>query len=101
VQLELTGEAQQVGDALAGLTLVITGTHPVSREVVTAMIRAHGGKVTGSVSGSTDVLVAGEAAGSKLKKAETLGVRVVDYAELCALCAGGGGDGGGEASNPE
>lgn len=98
VQLELTGEAQQVGDALAGLTLVITGTHPVSREVVTAMIRAHGGKVTGSVSGSTDVLVAGEAAGSKLKKAETLGVRVVDYAELCAMC---GGDGGGEASNPE
>ena len=71
---------------LAGLTVVITGTHPVSRDALTAMIRAHGGKVTGSVSKATDLLVAGEAAGSKLTKAEALGVRIVDYPGFVELC---------------
>ena len=86
LHLESEAPAGPVGDALAGLTVVITGTHPVSRDALTAMIRAHGGKVTGSVSKATDLLVAGEAAGSKLTKAEALGVRIVDYPGFVELC---------------
>jgi len=74
-----------VGGVLAGKTFVITGTLPVSREEAAARIEAAGGKVTGSVSAKTDFLVAGEAAGSKLAKAEKLGVPVLDYAALLKL----------------
>lgn len=75
------------GDAdtrpLAGLTFVITGTLPtMSREEAKAYIEAAGGKVTDSVSKKTSCLLAGEAAGSKLAKAQALGVRVVDEAGL-------------------
>jgi DNA ligase (NAD+) len=68
---------------LEGLTFVITGTLPtLSREQAKALIEAHGGRVTGSVSGKTDYLLAGERAGSKLSKAEKLGVQVLDEAAL-------------------
>jgi DNA ligase (NAD+) len=68
---------------LEGLTFVITGTLPtMSREQATEFIEARGGKVTGSVSGNTDYLVAGEKAGSKLDRAQKLGVPVVDEAAL-------------------
>jgi DNA ligase (NAD+) len=68
---------------LAGKTFVITGTLPtLSREQAKAHIESYGGRVTGSVSGKTDYLLAGERAGSKLAKAEKLGVPVVDEAEL-------------------
>ncbi len=68
---------------LAGLTFVITGTLPsMSREQAQATIEAVGGRVTGSVSGKTDYLLAGERAGSKLAKAEKLGVTVIDEAAL-------------------
>ncbi len=68
---------------LAGLTFVITGTLPtMSREQATELIQAHGGKVTGSVSSKTDYLVVGEKPGSKLDKAQKLGVRVIDEATL-------------------
>jgi DNA ligase (NAD+) len=68
---------------LAGLTFVITGTLPtMSREQATEFIQAHGGRVTGSVSGKTDYLLAGERGGSKLAKAEKLGVPVLDEAAL-------------------
>lgn len=68
---------------LAGLTFVITGTLPtMSREEAKAYIEAAGGKVTDSVSKKTSCLLAGEAAGSKLAKAQALGVRVVDEAGL-------------------
>ncbi len=68
---------------LAGLTFVITGTLPsMSREQAQATIEAAGGRVTGSVSGKTDYLLAGERAGSKLAKAEKLGVTVIDEAAL-------------------
>jgi DNA ligase (NAD+) len=68
---------------LAGLTFVITGTLPtMSREQAKAAIEAAGGRVTGSVSGKTDYLLAGERAGSKLAKAEKLGVTVIDEAAL-------------------
>ncbi|MDP3295331.1 MAG: NAD-dependent DNA ligase LigA [Nevskia sp.] len=72
--------------ALTGKTLVITGTLPgLSREEAAALIEANGGKVTGSVSAKTDFLLAGEAAGSKLAKAEKLGVPVLALDDLRAL----------------
>jgi DNA ligase (NAD+) len=71
------------GGPLSGQTAVITGTLPtLSRAKATAVIEAAGGRVTGSVSKSTSFLVAGEEAGSKLDKATTLGVEVIDEAEL-------------------
>lgn len=75
--------AISAGGALSGKTVVITGTLPtLSRAKATAIIEAAGGRVTGSVSKSTDFLVAGEEAGSKLEKAKSLGVEVIDEAEL-------------------
>jgi len=73
---------------LTGKTFVITGTLPgMSREDASALIEANGGKVSGSVSAKTDFLLAGEAAGSKLAKAEKLGVPVLDLDGLRALIA--------------
>jgi DNA ligase (NAD+) len=75
---------------LSGKTFVITGTLPgVSREEASALIEANGGKVSGSVSKNTDFLLAGEAAGSKLAKAEKLGVAVLDWAALQNLIENG------------
>jgi DNA ligase (NAD+) len=72
--------------AFTGQTFVITGTLPgVSRDDASALIEANGGKVAGSVSKNTDYLLAGEAAGSKLAKAEKLGVAVLDWAALQKL----------------
>ena len=71
---------------LSGQTFVITGTLPTwSREEAKAFIEAHGGKVTDSVSKKTSYLVLGEAPGSKLAKAQSLGVAVVDEAGLRKL----------------
>jgi DNA ligase (NAD+) len=77
---------QAIEGALSGLTFVITGTLPsLSRDAASAIIERHGGKVTGSVSKNTDYLLAGEAAGSKLAKAQSLGVPVIDEAALTAM----------------
>lgn len=71
---------------LAGKVLVLTGTLPtLSREVATAMIEAAGGRVSGSVSRKTDYVVAGMEAGSKLEKAQKLGVPVLDEDGLKGL----------------
>ena len=71
---------------LSGKTFVITGTLPtMSREEAKTFIEAHGGKVTGSVSKKTSYLVTGEAAGSKLDKANALGIPVLDEAGLKAM----------------
>lgn len=70
---------------LLGKTLVLTGALPVARDEVNAQIEAAGGKVSGSVSAKTDFLVAGTDAGSKLAKAEKLGVTVLDYEALLRL----------------
>ncbi len=73
---------EKVGD-LEGLTFVLTGTLPtMSREQAKQFIEQHGGTVTSSVSTKTDYVVAGEAAGSKLAKAEKLGVSVIDEGKL-------------------
>jgi DNA ligase (NAD+) len=73
--------------AFAGKTFVITGTLPgMSREEAKAKIEAHGGKSTGSVSKKTDCLLAGEKAGSKLARAETLGITILDEAAFLKLC---------------
>jgi DNA ligase (NAD+) len=75
--------ADETAVTLAGKTFVITGTLPtMSRSEAKAFIEAHGGKVTGSVSKKTDYLLAGEKAGSKLTKAQALGVPVIDEAQL-------------------
>ena len=75
---------------LAGKTVVITGTLPGrSRAEAEVVIKQLGGKVTGSVSKSTGLLLAGEAPGSKLEKARQLGIPIIDEAELDRLAAPG------------
>ncbi|WZO96048.1 NAD-dependent DNA ligase LigA [Isosphaeraceae bacterium EP7] len=75
---------------LAGKTFVITGTLPErSREEAEALIKQHGGKVTGSVSKSTSYLLAGEKAGSKLEKAKQLGLVILDEPALVAMVGEG------------
>jgi len=75
---------------LAGNTFVITGTLPsLSRGEATALIEAHGGKVAGSVSGNTGYLLCGEKPGSKLRRAEQLGVPVIDEQALRRLIGAG------------
>ena len=71
---------------LVGKTVVLTGTLPtLSRDEAKAMLEAAGAKVAGSVSSKTDYVVAGEAAGSKLDKANSLGITVLDEAQMLAL----------------
>jgi len=79
-------ERRAEGGPLAGKTLVLTGTLPnLTRDEAAAMIKAAGGKVTNSVSRKTDYVVAGENPGTKLDKAEQLGVEVIDEDGLRAL----------------
>ncbi|MBR4941901.1 MAG: NAD-dependent DNA ligase LigA [Clostridia bacterium] len=71
------------GELFAGLTFVLTGTLPtLSRSEASAMIEANGGKVSGSVSKKTSVVLAGEEAGSKLTKAQSLGIEIIDEEEF-------------------
>jgi DNA ligase (NAD+) len=68
------------------MTFVLTGTLPtMARDEAAALIKGAGGKVSGSVSAKTTVVVAGEAAGSKLTKAQQLGVPVIDEERLLTM----------------
>lgn len=84
--VECSYKSNVADDKLSGLTFVITGTLPtMKRDEATALIESHGGKVSGSVSGKTSYLVAGEDAGSKLTKAQALGVNIISEEELIDL----------------
>ncbi|MBW4526440.1 MAG: NAD-dependent DNA ligase LigA [Phormidium tanganyikae FI6-MK23] len=86
--VQLEGEAAPVvrETAIAGKVFVITGTLPtLKRDEAKALIQEAGGKATDSVSKKTDYLVAGEEAGSKLEKAQTLGITILSEAELMEL----------------
>ncbi len=87
--LQMTGRRKQRGTHLAGKTFVLTGTLPnYTRDRAKALIEAAGGRVSGSVSRKTDYLVAGAEAGSKLDKAQELGVKVIGEDGLQELLGG-------------
>lgn len=82
-------EVSQAEQSLAGLTFVLTGTlTTMGRNDAKAQLQALGAKVTGSVSAKTDYLVAGESAGSKLTKAQDLGIKILTEEEMIALLQG-------------
>ncbi len=68
-----------VGGTLSGKTFCVTGTFALSRDDIHTMIEENGGEVRTSVSGNLDYLIAGENAGSKKEKAQSLGVTVLDW----------------------
>jgi DNA ligase (NAD+) len=84
--VEMTGEKKSTGDGrFAGLTFVLTGTLPtMKRDQAKELIESFGGKVSGSVSKKTSFVVAGEDAGSKLTKAQELGIEILSEADLIA-----------------
>ena len=86
---EMKKDEKKKEGAFTGQTFVVTGTLPtLSRDGVKEFIESNGGKVTDSVSKKTSYLVLGEAPGSKLDKAKSLGVKVIDEAELRKLAEG-------------
>ncbi len=89
VNMAMSAEAAgKTGEKLEGLTFVITGSFPdMSRNEAKSLIESAGGRVTGSVSKKTDYLLAGEAAGGKLKKAQELGVAVIGAERLQEMLA--------------
>lgn len=91
VHWEEGAPAEKPAQILAGMTVVLTGTLPtLTRDAAKDMLEAAGAKVAGSVSKKTSYVVAGTEAGSKLAKAEELGVKVLDEAGLLALLKGEG-----------
>ena len=88
--LTMRAEKRVTTSTLEGLTFVLTGTLPnLTRELAKEKIESAGGRVSGSVSKKTDYLVAGEEAGSKLDKANSLGVVVLDEVGLLKLLEAG------------
>jgi DNA ligase (NAD+) len=84
-QSSLYNPAAKAGP-FAGKTFVLTGTLPtLTREAASAKIEALGGKVSSSVSKKTDYVLAGTEAGSKLEKAQKLGVKIIDEAEFLKM----------------
>jgi DNA ligase (NAD+) len=70
---------EKLSETLAGKIIVISGNFSISRDAMKALITAHGGKNSGSISGKTSYLLAGEKPGpEKIKKAETLGIQIID-----------------------
>ena len=85
--LQFEGENRAIrSHLLAGKTIVLTGTLPtLSRKQASELIEEHGGKTSSSVSKKTDYLLAGEAAGSKRTKAESLGIPILDESQFLSL----------------
>lgn len=84
--VNMESKEQPAGDKLAGMTIVVTGTLPtLGRKEAAALIEQQGGKVSGSVSKKTTMVLAGENAGSKLTKAQELGIQVISEEELLAM----------------
>lgn len=89
LQMEIGAAAQEHSDALAGKTIVISGTYSISRDEMKSLIEKHGGKISSSVSARTSFLLAGEKPGpEKVKKAESLGVEIVNEARLREMLGG-------------
>jgi DNA ligase (NAD+) len=87
--LKMTAEKKVIGTTLNGLTFVLTGTLPnLTREDAKDKIEAAGGKISGTVSKKTSFIVAGDEAGSKLDKAQALGVKILDEARLLKMLKG-------------
>lgn len=87
--INMKSQMQEAGTGLAGLTIVVTGTLPtLGRKEAAELIENNGGKCTGSVSKKTSYVLAGEAAGSKLDKARSLGIPVITEEELFAMIGG-------------
>jgi DNA ligase (NAD+) len=87
--LKMTAEKQVIGNTLSGLTFVLTGSLPnLAREDAKEKIEAAGGKISGTVSKKTNFIVAGDKAGSKLDKAQALGVKILDEARLLKMLKG-------------
>ena len=83
LKFETEGTPQAVSAILEGKTIVVSGNFSVSRDEMKALVTAHEGKCSGSVSGKTSYLLAGEKAGpEKLKKAEALGIQVISESEF-------------------
>ncbi|MHC5140322.1 MAG: BRCT domain-containing protein, partial [Planctomycetota bacterium] len=81
--VEPTAPKEKASNILEGMTIVVTGTlKQFTRQQIEQMIKDHGGKTASSVSKKTSLLVAGENAGSKLEKAQKLGVEIIDEAEF-------------------
>ena len=86
LQFKCKDIAQAASSALQGKTIVISGNFSISRDAMKALIVSHGGKNSGSISGKTAFLLAGEKPGpEKLKKAEALGVKIIDEAEFYTM----------------
>jgi len=86
VELDIAQDAQiAVGNALKDKNFVLTGAMSLPREQIEAFIMSHGGKISGSVSKKTHFVVVGDAPGSKVEKAQTLGVPIISEAELRAM----------------
>ena len=88
LQAGVSGESKEkpLGNALSGKTVVVTGTLPtLKRQEAEALIRLHGGNASGSVSKKTSYLLCGTDAGSKLTKAQSLGVPIINEEEFLAM----------------
>ena len=99
---EAEKEAEAVSDVLKGMTIVISGNFSISRDQMKALIASHGGKNSGSISGKTAFLLAGEKAGpEKLKKAENLGIRIISEDEFMSEILGQHPEAGQQATQEE
>ena len=89
LKFEMEDTQQKMSDILSGKTIVISGNFSISRDEMKALITSHGGKNSGSISGKTTFLLAGEKPGpEKMKKAEALGIEVINEEEFMALING-------------